>query len=70
MLSVIVSIATLNFGPAYAGGDPSIKDTKIIEKKSNIVQHSHNQTSNDKIKKSSNKSVNNSSTKSYNNEKL
>ena len=32
-LSVIVSLATLNISPAYAGGDPSIKDTKIIETK-------------------------------------
>ena len=58
-LSVIVSMTTVNFGPAYAGGDPSIKDTKIIETKiietkTNVIQHNHNKTSNEKLKNSSN----------------
>ena len=68
-LSVIASIATLNYSPAYAGGDPTIKDTKIIEKKTNVIQHDHNKTSNDQLKKSLNKLDNSSSKKLSNNEK-
>ena len=68
-LSVIASLATLNSSPAYAGGDPSIKDTKISKQKSNVIQHYHNKKSNDEIKKTSTKSVKKSLNKLPNNEK-
>ena len=68
-LSVIASLATLNSSPAYAGGDPSIKDTKISKQKSNVTQHGHTQKSNDKIKKPLTRSVKKSLNKSPNNEK-
>ena len=69
-LSVIVSLATLNISPAYAGGDPSIKDTKISKQKSNVIQHDHNQKSNDKIKKPLTKSVKKTLNKSSNNKTI
>ena len=69
-LSVIVSLATLNISPAYAGGDPSIKDTKINKQKSNVIQHDHNQKGNDKIKKPLTKSVKKTLNKSPNNKTI
>ena len=62
-LSVISSISALNFSTAYAGGDPSIKDTKIIQSSTDNFKHVHSKQTNDgkktndgKIKKLSNKS--------------
>jgi len=69
-LSVIVSLATLNISPAYAGGDPSIKDTKISKQNSNVNQHDHNQKSNDKIKKPLTKSAKKTLNKSPNNKTI
>ncbi len=43
-LFVIVSIATLDSKNVLAGGDPSIKDSKVTNSKSNIKQHKHNKT--------------------------
>ena len=61
-LCVSISLFSFSFNPAFAGGDPSVKDTKVIEKKSNITQHKHNKktinkvnNSSDKIKSSENK---------------
>ena len=68
-LGVIASLATLNSIPALAGGDPSIKDTKIIKQKSNVIQHEHNKSNNNKTKDYLNKSVKNSPTKLPNKEK-
>ena len=54
----LVSVATLNSKNVLAGGDPSIKDGKVVKKKSNIKQHDHNKIYNQdqKILSSSNKS--------------
>ena len=46
----IVVIATLDSKNVLAGGDPSIKDSKISKQKSNIKQHKHNKTYVDKQK--------------------
>lgn len=61
-LCVSISLFSFSFNSAFAGGDPSVKDTKVIEKKSNITQHKHNKktinkvnNSSDKIKSSENK---------------
>ena len=69
-LSVIASLATLNNSPAFAGGDPSIKDTKINKQKSNVIQHDHNKKYNNKTKKSLTKSEKKSLNKLPNNEKI
>ena len=36
-LCVSISLFSFSFNSAFAGGDPSVKDTKVIEKKSNII---------------------------------
>ena len=61
-LCVSISLFSFIFNSAFAGGDPSVKDTVVIEKKSNITQHKHNKktinkvnNSSDKIKSSENK---------------
>ena len=43
-LCVIVGIATLDSKNVLAGGDPSIKDSKVTKQKSNIKQHDHKKT--------------------------
>jgi hypothetical protein len=43
-LCVLASITTLNSKNTFAGGDPAIKDKKIINNKSNVTQHSHDKT--------------------------
>ena len=43
-LCLIVGIATLNSKNVLAGGDPSIKDSKVTKSKSNIKQHDHDKT--------------------------
>ena len=73
-LCVVVGIATLDSKNVLAGGDPSIKDSKVKKQKSNIKQHDHNKLYVDKQKKlsSTNKkniSDNNSVTKNNNNSK-
>ena len=50
-LCAIVGIATLDSKNAFAGGDPSIKDSKVKKQKSNIKQHDHNKLYVDKQKK-------------------
>ena len=50
-LCVIVGVATLDSKNVLAGGDPSIKDSKITKQKSNIKQHDHKKTYVDKQKK-------------------
>ena len=50
-LCVIVGIATLNSKNVFAGGDPSIKDSKVKKQKSNIKQHDHSKLYVDKQKK-------------------
>ena len=40
-LCLIVGIVTLDSKIVLAGGDPSIKDSKVTKNKSNIKQHDH-----------------------------
>ena len=47
----IVGIATLDSKNVFAGGDPSIKDSKVKKQKSNIKQHNHKKLYVDKQKK-------------------
>ena len=54
-LCVIVSVATLDSKKVLAGGDPSIKDSKVVKQKSNIKQHTHNKSYVEKQKKLSSK---------------
>lgn len=54
-LCVIVSVATLDSKKVLAGGDPSIKDNKVVKLKSNIKQHNHNKSYVEKQKKLSSK---------------
>ena len=54
-LCVSISLFSFSFNPAFAGGDPSVKDTKVIEKKSNITQHKHNKKTINKVDNSSDK---------------
>ena len=50
-LCVIVGVATLDSKNVLAGGDPSIKDSKVTKQKSNIKQHDHKKTYVEKQKK-------------------
>ena len=50
-LNVAVSASVIYCFSAFAGGDPAIKDKKSSEKNSNIIQHKHIKSNNDKIKK-------------------
>ena len=50
-LCVMVGIATLDTKIVLAGGDPSIKDSKVKKQKSNIKQHDHDKLYVDKQKK-------------------
>ena len=54
-LCVSISLFSFSFNSAFAGGDPSVKDTKVIEKKSNITQHKHNKKTINKVDNSSDK---------------
>ena len=49
-LCVLVGIATLDSKNVLAGGDPSVKDSKVKQQKSNIKQHDHNKLYVDKQK--------------------
>ena len=50
-LCLIVGVATLDSKNVLAGGDPSIKDSKVKKQKSNIKQHDHDKIYVDKQKK-------------------
>jgi hypothetical protein len=54
-LCVSISLFSFSFSSAFAGGDPSVKDTKVIENKSNITQHKHEKKVTNKINNTSNK---------------
>ena len=69
-LFVIVSIATLDSKNVLAGGDPSIKDSKVTKSKSNIKQHKHNKTfvgQQNKLSTTDRKSITNNSSATKNN---
>ncbi len=55
----IVGIVTLDSKNVFAGGDPSIKDSKVTKQKSNIKQHDHSKLFVDKQKKLSSNNKNN-----------
>ena len=57
-LCVIVGVVTLDSKNVFAGGDPSIKDSKVTKQKSNIKQHDHSKLYVDKQKKLSSKNNN------------
>ena len=64
-MAAFVIIGTTNLNVSIAGGDPSIKDKKVYQTKSNIKQHDHNniyktQNKNKTVKK--NKSISNAKT--------
>jgi hypothetical protein len=44
-ICLIASVTALDSKIVLAGGDPSIKDSKVAKKKSNITQHAHKKTS-------------------------
>ena len=54
-LCVSISLFSFSFNSAFAGGDPSVKDTKVIEKKSNVTQHKHSKKTINKVNNSSDK---------------
>ena len=43
-ICLIASVTALDSKIVLAGGDPSIKDSKVTKKKSNITQHDHKKT--------------------------
>ena len=43
-LCFLVSVIALDSKKVLAGGDPSIKDSKVVKNKSNITQHDHSKT--------------------------
>ena len=49
-LATFLTIATVNLNVSIAGGDPSIKDKKVYQTKSNIKQHDHSNVYNKKQK--------------------
>ena len=58
-LAAIVIIGTANLNISFAGGDPSIKDKKVYQTKSNIKQHDHNKSYKTQNKKETLKKSNN-----------
>ena len=63
-LAAIVIIGTANLNISFAGGDPSIKDKKVYQNKSNIKQHDHSNAYKTQNKKENlNKSNNTSNSK-------
>ena len=43
-LCFLVSVIALDSKNVLAGGDPSIKDSKVVKKKSNVTQHDHDKS--------------------------
>ena len=43
-IAAFVIIGTTNLNVSIAGGDPSVKDKKVYQTKSNIKQHDHSKT--------------------------
>ena len=60
-LAAFVIIGTTNLNVSLAGGDPSIKDKKVYQTKSNIKQHDHSKTYKTQNKTESLKKSNSSS---------
>ena len=69
-LCFIASALALDSKIVLAGGDPSIKDSKVAKKNSNINQHDHGKTylkDQKKLISKETKSINNNETKDINN---
>ena len=63
IFSFVLIVLTFNVNSVFAGGDPAIKDEKVIVNKSNITQHKHKKDSVDQNSKNYSKSDIKSSTK-------
>ena len=63
MFSFVLIVLTFNVNSVFAGGDPAIKDEKVIINKNNITQHKHKKDSVDQNSKNYSKSDIKSSTK-------
>lgn len=56
MFSFVLIVLTFNVNSVFAGGDPAIKDEKVIINKNNITQHKHKKDSVDQNSKNYSKS--------------
>ena len=63
IFSFVLIVLTFNVNSVFAGGDPAIKDEKVIINKNNITQHKHKKDSVDQNSKNYSKSDIKSSTK-------
>ena len=63
IFSFVLIVLTFNVNSVFAGGDPAIKDEKVIVNKSNITQHKHKKIDIDQNSKNYSKSDINSSSK-------
>ena len=63
IFSFVLIVLTFNVNFVFAGGDPAIKDEKVIVNKSNITQHKHKKIDIDQNSKNYSKSDINSSSK-------
>lgn len=70
IFNVSLILLTFNANSVFAGGDPTIKDEKVITQKSNVIQHKHKKENIDKNSKNYSKSDMKSSAKdsTYSNE--
>ena len=69
-LCFMACATTLDSKIVLAGGDPTIKDSKVVKKKSNIKQHDHDKTylkDQKKLTSKETKNINNNETKEINN---
>jgi hypothetical protein len=57
---ILISLLSFNLNPAFAGGDPTIKDSKVILK-NNTTSHNHSKKNIHKTKKISDKNKNSNS---------
>ena len=63
IFSFVLIVLTFNVNSVFAGGDPAIKDEKVIINKNNVTQHKHKKDSVDQNSKNYSKSDINSSSK-------
>ena len=56
IFSFVLIVLTFNVNSVFAGGDPAIKDEKVIINKNNITQHKHKKDSVDQNSKNYSKS--------------
>ena len=65
IFSFVLIVLTFNVNSVFAGGDPAIKDEKVIINKNNITQHKHKKDSVDQNSKNYSKSDIKSSAKDF-----